>query len=899
MMHLPVFPTTTLFRTSLLLALSFLSFPAVGQLTQIGTIQHLETSTDKGYRLYHSHDLEAAHLINPQGRYLHSWSYPQGLNWDHAEMLPNGHLIAIIEDRMILELDWHSKLVWKAILRAHHDLARKSNGRTLVLSRSDLKDPWGSGRQLVIDRIVEYDRKGELKSTWKYEEHQEELAEQLQLSMENRSNFKTWPHLNTLEILPANPSANQDKRFHSGNWLISGRHGNFVAIVHRSNGKILWAWGPGKLQGPHKASMLPNGNILVYDAGQQANSSSRGYSRILELNPLTEQIVWEYTSPQKTDFFSPNRGSAERLPNGNTLIADSDQGQLFEVTQEGKMVWGYFNPDRRTDSSRQSLYLSNYLAPAIADPLLKRNNLAPDFTQTEWKEINRRSLDQAQYKRLNRESIAQIEVGYLDDVQRFQEQLLEKYPEDEEGLFVMSLLQTRRGNLEKAMEYVKLAAEKGFPLERYAIDLNGLLKPLTDSEAFQSYAKTQSLSPLTHGPMLGQLTAHSASVWLRSNGPQQISIHVKHGDGRMIEHSVLFSPKTEDDYSYRFLVKGLEPNQTYAYEVWIDNQQVGPSHRFRTPAAQGGSGQFKLGFGGGAGFTPWYERMWDTLATHELDLFLALGDNVYIDHPERPITQKYCYFRRQSREEYRRFIGSTAQYAIWDDHDFTYNDQRGGPEKDTPYWKRDVLEIFQQNWNNPSYGGGTENPGIWFDFSMGDVDFFLLDCRYYRENPKDNPTASMLGAVQKQWLKDQLKASTATFKIIASSVPWAEGTKPGSLDTWDGHPEEREEIFSFLESEKIEGVLLISADRHRSDAWRMDRPNGYPLYDFMSSRLTNVHVHKVMPASLFGYNKTPSFGMLEFDTTKEDPQLIYRILSIENEEIHRMTIYRSMLSFRK
>ena len=157
----------------------------------------------------------------------------------------------------------------------------------------------------------------------------------------------------------------------------------------------------------------------------------------------------------------------------------------------------------------------------------------------------------------------------------------------------------------------------------------------------------------------------------------------------------------------------------------------------------------------------------------------------------------------------------------------------------------------------------------------------------------------MLGAYQKQWLKEKLKSSGATFKVVASSVPWAMGTKPGSDDTWDGFPEEREEIFSFIQENKIEGVVFLSADRHRSDAWKIERPGGYTLYDFMSSRLTNVHTHRLMPGSIFGYNKTCSFGMLEFDTTREDPKVTYSVYSIENELINRITLYKSQLMFRE
>ena len=140
--------------------------------------------------------------------------------------------------------------------------------------------------------------------------------------------------------------------------------------------------------------------------------------------------------------------------------------------------------------------------------------------------------------------------------------------------------------------------------------------------------------------------------------------------------------------------------------------------------------------------------------------------------------------------------------------------------------------VFRQNWNNPAYGGGEKQPGCWYDFHIGDVHFIMLDGRYYR----DLKGASMLGAAQKAWLFESLKSSAGTFKVLASPVPWSPGVKR-SKDTWDGFPEEREEIFSFIETHHISGVLLMGADRHRSDLRKIKRANGYDLYEVMSSRL--------------------------------------------------------------
>ena len=142
---------------------------------------------------------------------------------------------------------------------------------------------------------------------------------------------------------------------------------------------------------------------------------------------------------------------------------------------------------------------------------------------------------------------------------------------------------------------------------------------------------------------------------------------------------------------------------------------------------------------------------------------------------------------------------------------------------------------------------------------------------------------------------DALKQSSATFKIIASPVAWADGAKPDSVDTWSGFSEEREEIYSFIETNDISGVVLLSSDRHRSEAWKIERDSGYTFYDLLSGQLTNIHTHPVEEGALFSYNAKDSFGVLSFDTDRDDPQVTYRIRSIDDEVINTLVIRLSEL----
>ena len=343
------------------------------------------------------------------------------------------------------------------------------------------------------------------------------------------------------------------------------------------------------------------------------------------------------------------------------------------------------------------------------------------------------------------------------------------------------------------------------------------------------------------------------------------------------------------------IIKGKKNAWQYDAKTWPWDRVL-PNTSLKKDAP---SDKFTIGFGGGSGYVPENERMWDTIGAIEPRALLLLGDNVYIDDPETPEMQRFHYYRRQSQPEWGKLAKTVPIYSIWDDHDFTTNDGWGGPDIEKPSWKRDVWEIYKENWDNPYYGGGKENPGCWFDFSIGDVHFIMIDGRYYRESPKDE-TPSMLGPVQMKWLEKTLTEKPATFTVICTNVPMAPKVKPGSKDTWDGYPEERSSIYQFIADQKIPGVFILSADRHRSDAYKVDTEiNGmYPLFEFSSSRLTNQHVHKLIDHSLFGYNAKQSFGKIDFDLTTEDPTVKYTIINIDGKKIHDLTIKLSQLQFK-
>ena len=111
--------------------------------------------------------------------------------------------------------------------------------------------------------------------------------------------------------------------------MISSRHQDSIAVIDWRTGKAIWAWGAGELLAPHDAQFLSNGNILIFD-----NGLGRGWSRVIELDPVEETIVW---------------------PNDNTLIADSDNGRAFEVTRDGAIVWEFVCPHETEPGRRAAI----------------------------------------------------------------------------------------------------------------------------------------------------------------------------------------------------------------------------------------------------------------------------------------------------------------------------------------------------------------------------------------------------------------------------------------------------------------------------------------------------------------------------------------------------------------
>ena len=495
----------------------------------------------------------------------------------------------------------------------------------------------------------------------------------------------------------------------------------------------------------------------------------------------------------------------------------------------------------------------------------------------------------SEYKRVHQTALRFILDGKLDVTENYLQGFLKTHPNDAETLYMLGVLEAKRGNIKEAEAYLKRAVEAGLPLGRLVAGPRELLQPLRQTLLLkQTFAEFQH-QPV-HGPLVGHVTDSAVSVWVRTAKASKLTLHLRDaGAGKPVATSA------KSDFTAVATIDGLKPATRYEYAIQIDDGPITFKPGQSVTTFKPGAMKFKIAFGGGAGYVPPNERMWTTIGKTHPDALLLLGDNVYIDDPESPTMQRYTYQRRQSRPEWRALTATTPTYTIWDDHDFSTDDSWGGPKTNVPFWKTEYVDpIFQENWANPAFS--RKEPGCWYDFTIGDVHFIMLDCRFYRTKP-GQPDSTMLGPKQMIWLKETLSQSTGTFKVLCSSVPWDYRTKGDSTDTWNGYRNERTDIFNFLAEKKIEGVVLMSADRHRSDAWKVSRANAYDFYEFSSSRLTNQHVHPRMEkaGAIFSYNAEQSFGLVEFDTTLDDPTVTYTVVNIDGKKPHTLTVKRGEL----
>ena len=379
-------------RAEAMKSLPYSSFAASENGKKDGVTGYRKSASGSGLNLYNSYYQPGAALLDMEGHVLHRWR-PEagGPNWHYVRLLADGDLLVCVEDELMMRLDWSSRVLWKTPMRAHHDIAVAENGDIYTLSGAVEMAGISGLRFPVINDYIEIldgrtgtpKKRLSLLNLFRADmtpavaargyaqifDPQDYLWRILQQKRKARfllrrqSGFDVF-HANALKIVDRDIPGLCRK----GDLLLSMRALDSIAIVDPDAGVVRWRWGTGALEEQHDPSLLEDGHILVFD-----NGTRRKFSRVVELDPLTRSIVWEYRDLGAVPFYSSWGGAAQRLLNGNTLITESDEGRVFEVTRGGETVWSYMNPDDGPGGKRATIYrMTRITDPFTVESLLKR-----------------------------------------------------------------------------------------------------------------------------------------------------------------------------------------------------------------------------------------------------------------------------------------------------------------------------------------------------------------------------------------------------------------------------------------------------------------------------------------------------------------------------------------------
>ena len=313
-----------------------------------------------------------------------------------------------LRNQAIGELDWDSNVVWQwgsagaaqdvyaapvegkapsqvpgGSAKQHHDWRRLPNGNTLVLANLVHPIKGFTAPQVLDDVIYEVNKQGDIVWKWVASEHLNEFGfspaslklVKDSLSPRGRAAPFDYLHINNMSVLGPNKWYDAgDQRFNPDNIPIDSREANFIVILDKQTGKVVWSLGPdypAQVRGPRvlprpvdqivgqhdvhliEAGLPGAGNLIVFDNQGEAgyprvSVGVQPHSRVLEIDPIKKEIVWEYTGGDSNgpdwSFYSSFISSARRLPNGNTLIDEGMNGRIFQITPKGDIAWEYVSP---------------------------------------------------------------------------------------------------------------------------------------------------------------------------------------------------------------------------------------------------------------------------------------------------------------------------------------------------------------------------------------------------------------------------------------------------------------------------------------------------------------------------------------------------------------------------
>ncbi|MBI2526947.1 MAG: alkaline phosphatase D family protein [Candidatus Rokubacteria bacterium] len=396
---------------------------------------------------------------------------------------------------------------------------------------------------------------------------------------------------------------------------------------------------------------------------------------------------------------------------------------------------------------------------------------------------------------------------------------------------------------------------------------------------------------------VGEVTDSGAVLWARAPEPGPVTFRYGPAAGPLagLGH-VEAAPAA--DLATKIRLSGLQPGARQRYTVEQGARRV--DGEFVTAPAPSAAAPVTFAWSGDLGsrtacrhVTEGYP-IFRALAGRSLDFFIFVGDTIYADHvcegPDRVpgyggVARTLAEFR--SKHRYNRadpalqhFFQRASVYAIWDDHEVR-NDFAGSADRLMPTGRRAFLDYF------PVEPPHSEPGRLYRQFQWGRrLELFILDTRQYRSpnTHPDGPGKTMLGAAQKRWLVEGVPASTATWKVVVTSVSLSVPTGRGARDSWSnanilGFPEEggtgfaveRDAILRAFREAGVRNLIFLAADVHHAELLRHEPAAGWAFHEFIAGPLS-ASLGRPRPTdqelnsrTLYGLGEVENFGEIRID----------------------------------
>jgi Arylsulfotransferase (ASST) len=312
--------------------------------------------SEDGLNFFTSAGAPVATLMDMDGRVVKSWTADArkaipGIRIDErqrgherflrdAELLPDGGIVAMFDEIGLVRLDSSSRVLWAWRGSVHHDLFVDAGSHIWAIAHERRVRPELRRAGAVLDDdLVELSAEGKLLRRISLADCFERSRYATMLSSMPSMNEDIF-HTNSVAVLDGTAPAGLSA-FRRGNLLVSVKRLSTVVVIDPDAREVVWAL-TGQWYGQHSAQFSPTGHLLLFDN----LGTMRLASRVLEVDPMTQRVLWSFGGRPGEDLLSETVGFVDRLRNGNTLITESNHGRVLEVTPDNRVVWEFDNPIR-------------------------------------------------------------------------------------------------------------------------------------------------------------------------------------------------------------------------------------------------------------------------------------------------------------------------------------------------------------------------------------------------------------------------------------------------------------------------------------------------------------------------------------------------------------------------